>query len=265
MVALDSGKIQDIFRSLCRSSPWRWETLRFEVTWQSPESAPPERPARDEADARAEAPGPSNTVRAWLRRPNALRVESLDGQLLHSTTGINDSRDDFYISASRKSWLLPPHLVTPVYNDLGLIRRRPEAAYGEPIFGTPRWSAMLDPVELAGNAPVPVETPYSNAVEIESVEEVRHDGRRALEAVVAPNVHYKAYSPDYPLIGQGRTLVRIDWQTAVCLYSRALDGEAAGSGHSIRILGVDEYMLDDLFVEVSMHLTDVRKHIPWIA
>jgi hypothetical protein len=26
---------------------------------------------------------------------------------------------------------------------------------------------------------------------------------------------------------------------------------------------VDEYMLDDLFLEVSMGLTDVRQHIPW--
>jgi hypothetical protein len=26
---------------------------------------------------------------------------------------------------------------------------------------------------------------------------------------------------------------------------------------------VDEYMLDDLFLEVSMNLTDVREHIPW--
>lgn len=29
------------------------------------------------------------------------------------------------------------------------------------------------------------------------------------------------------------------------------------------LLGVDEYMLDDLFEEVSMNLTDVRAHIPW--
>ena len=50
----------------------------------------------------------------------------------HSTTGINDSRDGFYVSSTRKSWLLPPQLVTPVYDDGGLVRRRPEAAYGEP-------------------------------------------------------------------------------------------------------------------------------------
>ena len=34
-------------------------------------------------------------------------------------------------------------------------------------------------------------------------------------------------------------------------------------GHWIRILGVDEYMLDDLFLAESMNLTDVRRHISW--
>ena len=72
-------------------------------------------------------------MRAWLRRPGALRLESAAGVVLHSTTGINDSKDGFYVSSTRKSWLLPPHLVTPVYDDGGLVRRRPEAAYGEPV------------------------------------------------------------------------------------------------------------------------------------
>ena len=115
--------------------------------------------------ASARGAGP---VRAWLRRPGALRLESVDGTLLHSTTGINDSRDGLYISATRKSWLLPAHLVTPVYDDGGLVRRRPEAAYGEPSFGNGRFAAALDPVELAGNAPVPLEFPSANAVEVSS-------------------------------------------------------------------------------------------------
>ena len=45
--------------------------------------------------------------------------------------------------------------------------------------------------------------------------------------------------------------------------SQSLDGDTAGAGHWIVLLGVDEYMLDDLFEEVSMGLTDVRAHIPW--
>src|SRR5687768_5774583 len=125
------------FRNLRRSSPWKWQSLRFEYRETSPDGAGP--------------------VRAWLRRPGALRLESMDGTLLHNTTGINDSRDGLYISATRRSWLLPAHLVTPVYDDGGLVRRRPEAAYGEPSFGNSRFAAALDPVELAGNAPVPLE------------------------------------------------------------------------------------------------------------
>ena len=45
--------------------------------------------------------------------------------------------------------------------------------------------------------------------------------------------------------------------------SQSLDGPTAGAGHWILLRGVDEYMLDDLFEEVSMGLTDVRAHIPW--
>ena len=137
-----------VFRNLCRSSPWKWQSLRFEY--------------RDEPFTDA----PATPTRRWFARgsagPGALRLETSDGLVLHSTTGINDSKDGLYISATRKSWLLPPQLVAPVYDDGGLVRRRPEAAYGEPGFGNGRFSAALDPVELAGNAPVPLEFPGSN-------------------------------------------------------------------------------------------------------
>src|SRR5215218_3464234 len=119
------------FRNLCRSSPWKWQSLRFEYREQPAGSAT--------ADEAPEAV----MVRAWLRRPGALRLESADGSVLHSTTGINDSRDGLYVSSTRKSWLLPPQLVTPVYDDGGLVRRRPEAAYGEPCFGNGRFAAAL--------------------------------------------------------------------------------------------------------------------------
>ncbi|MFF1253118.1 hypothetical protein ACFVYC_11575 [Pseudarthrobacter sp. NPDC058329] len=262
-----------LFRNLCRSSPWKWQSLRFEY-WDEPFT---------------DAPGQAAPlVRAWLRRPGALRLETADGLVLHSTTGINDSRDGLYVSATRKSWLLPPHLVTPVYDDHGLVRRRPEAAYGEPGFGNGRFSASLDPVELAGNAPVPLEFPHANAVEVLApIGEVSHEGRRALETVVSPNPGYRPSDPQTPLCRQGRTKVRVDTETGVCVASewlgegpvgpgaagssqppadagvasRAHEGD--GTGHWMRILAVDEYMLDDLFVAASFNLTDVREHIEW--
>lgn len=229
------------FRNLCRSSPWKWQSLRFEYR---------------------EEPGPQNVVRAWLRRPGALRLEDADGRLLQSTTGINDSRDGLYVSATRKSWLLPAHLVTPVYDDGGRVTRRPEAAYGEPCFGNGLFAAALDPVELAGNAPVPIEFPASNPVEVEELAEVELEGRPVWQATVTPTAYYRPVDPDSPLC-LGRTVVRIDVETAVCVESRCLGDAAAGRGHHLRILGVDEYMLDDLFVAESMHLTDVRRHIVW--
>jgi len=216
----------------------------------------------DQAFASAPAPG-APFVRAWLRRPGALRLESPERLVLHSTTGINDSRDVFYVSATRKSWLLTPHLVTPVYDDAGLVRRRPEAAYGEPGFGNGRFSAALDPVELAGNAPVPIEFPGSNALDIREVRYSDHEGRTVLEAVVVPNAAYRPVDPAAPLCLPGRSLLRVDVGTGVCVSSQSLEPETEGYGHWIRIIAVDEYMLDDLFLAQSMNLTDVRRHISW--
>lgn len=234
------------FRNLCRSSPWKWQSLRFEYTERSEGSA-----------------AEGVTVRGWLRRPGALRLESTDGKVLHSTTGINDSRDGLYVSSTRKSWLLPPQLVTPVYDDDGLVRRRPEAAYGEPCFGNGRFAAALDPVELAGNAPVPVEFPHLNAVEVHSTSEVEHEDRPALEAIVIPSGAYRPVDPSAPLCREGRNLVRIDIGTGVCVADSWLDGPADSLSNWLKILAVDEYMLDDLFLAESMNLTDVRRHISW--
>ena len=61
---LTSAPDADAFRALARSSPWRWRTLRFVRHETGPV-----------ADRRR-AP-----VRAWLRRPDRLRVEDLDGGL----------------------------------------------------------------------------------------------------------------------------------------------------------------------------------------
>lgn len=192
-----------------------------------------------------------------------MRVEAADGSLLHSSTGTEGSRDALYVSATRKSWLLAPRLVTPVYNDAGFVHRRPEAAYGDPAFGDPRWSAMLDPVELAGDSPVAFESPFANRVELDDVSEEEHEGRPVLAATVSPNITYKPSAKGFPLIGSGRTRVAVDVRTGICVSTLALDGDLAGGGHSLKILGSDEYMVDDLFVDSPPSLTDVREHIPW--
>lgn len=253
------GDQASAFRDLCRSSPWKWQSLRFEYL---------DRPLAASAGSLTAVPSPDDLVRGWLRRPGALRLETAGGLVIGSTTGINDSRGGQYVSSTRKTWLLPPHLVTPVYDDDGLVRRRPEAAYGEPSFGNGRFAAVLDPVELAGNSPVPLEFPNSNAVELGPITEVDHEGRPALETTVSPNLSYRPADPVAPLCRPGHTLLRIDSGTGVCVASRWLDAPGGGNaqdgyGHWLRILGVDEYMLDDLFLAESMNLTDVRRHISW--
>ncbi|MCY0904921.1 hypothetical protein [Arthrobacter sp. H14-L1] len=268
------------FRDLCRSSPWKWQSLRFELRFRRPPESvgaldqppsqaaladPPDPGVAADADPRdvAAAAQADPPVNCWVRRPQALRVEAPEGTLLYSTTGINDSKDGLFISGRRKPWLLPAHLVTPVYDDDGLVRRRPEAAYGEPRFGDGRFPALLDPVELAGDRPVPLDYPFANVAEPGPIEHVEHEGRPALESILTPNHTYLPTIPGHPLLYPGRTAIRIDAGTGVCVASQSLDGPTAGAGHWLKVLGVDEYMLDDLFVEVSMGLTDVRSHISW--
>lgn len=245
----------DTFRHLCRSSPWRWQSLRFELHRKFPA-----------ANGSGENPDTADTAAAlkcWVRRPGALRVETLEGTLLASTTKINESRDSLFISGNRKPWLLPPSLVNPVRDGNGFVVRRPEALYGEPAYGSGRFSAALDPVELAGDRPVPLEAPFANVAEISDIAPVSHQGREAVEAVLTPNASYRPTFADAPLLFPGRTAVRIDLETGICVASQSLDGETAGAGHWMVLMGIDEYMLDDLFEEVSMGLTDVRSHIPW--
>ncbi len=254
----------DIFRHLCRSSPWRWQTVRFELHRKFPAMA-------DGSAGTSWMPGgagsgsaaPVLEMNCWVRRPGALRVETLDGNLLASTTKINESRDSLFISGNRKPWLLQPSLVNPVKDSNGFVVRRPEARYGEPAYGTGRAAAALDPVELAGDKPVPLEAPFANVAEIDDIAVLSHHGRDAVEAVLTPNSSYRPLFADAPLLFPGRTAVRIDVETGICVASQSLDGPTAGAGHWILLRGVDEYMLDDLFEEVSMGLTDVRAHIPW--
>ncbi|WP_176634199.1 hypothetical protein [Arthrobacter wenxiniae] len=249
----------ETFRHLCRSSPWRWQSLRFELHRR--ESA-----AVREGRAPAGTPASDTDVAAmkcWVRRPGALRVETLDGRLLASTTRINESKDSLFISGNRKPWLLRPSLVNPVKDADGYVVRRPEALYGEPAYGSGRFAAALDPVELAGERPVPLEKPFANVAEVSDIAMVEHHGRPAVDAILTANASYAALFPTAPLLYPGRTAVRIDLETAVCVASQSLDGDTAGAGHALVLLGIDEYMLDDLFEEVSMGLTDVRAHIPW--
>jgi hypothetical protein len=118
-------------------------------------------------------------------------------------------------------------------------------------------------VELAGNAPVPIEFPGSNMVEIHEICHRDHEGRPVLEALVSPTAAYHPAHPAAPLCLPGKSRIRVDLGTGVCVASQSLESGTEGYGHWLRIIAVDEYMLDDLFLAESMNLTDVRRHISW--
>lgn len=236
---------EESFAALCRSSPWRWDTLRFSLHWVGGGDTTPAEP-----------------VRAWLRRPSDLRVETLHGEPLYTSTSLERSRDDFYVTDTPRSWLLPPALVAPVYDDHGLVTRRPEAAYGDPVFGGGRWQAILDPVECVGSAPVPPYLPEQRPAALHSVVAGAFAGRRVWCATVEPTLRYRPVTDAHPL-APGPTRIAVDTATGVCVYSHVLRGPYAGQGHRLVIEAVDEYMLDDLFTRQDFDLTDVSRHVPW--
>lgn len=233
------------FAALCRSSPWRWDTLQFTLHWTERDNQPAALP-----------------VRAWIRRPSDLRVETLQGKLLYTASSLERSRDDFYVMATPKSWLLPPALVTPLYDDDGLVRRRPEAAYGDPMFGGGRWQAVLDPVECVGSAPIPNNLPEQRPSNLTDVVQGRFANRKVWVATVNPSTRYRPLTPEHPLT-PGPTRIAVDTATGVCVYSSVLEGPFAGQGHKVGIEAVDDYLLDDLFTDMDFNLTDVSDHVPW--
>ncbi|MGY1693390.1 MULTISPECIES: hypothetical protein [unclassified Geodermatophilus] len=199
----------DAFRALARSSPERWTTLRF-------------------TERRRHGWAWSEPVRAWLRRPDLLRVEDATGRLLQVVREVGADHD-------------------PMWQDY-------------------RWVAELRPLELAdGLDPDTREPAVGTAVEVDGLREVEHAGRAAWEALVVPTGRYEPRCGCCPLLRSRRIdelewgsvedvveypsvhLVRLDVATGVCVWAEPLDGTYAGETHDLRIEAVDERMPDDLF------------------
>jgi hypothetical protein len=246
------------FAALARSSPWRWQTLRFTACW----------------------PGDrwrTQRLRAWLRRPDRLRVETLHGELVqvveesrvkgaHRTAG-----GDW--QPSMQPWWTDAGAPEPQLRADGLVTARADrfasgVCYDAPMYRDYFWVAMLDPVELA-DGHSPDADGSLPGTEIDTVTEVDHYERPAWEAIVRPTPAYEPRCTCCALLrsrevdiaeaesGAGYDIVldeyphayrvRLDTATGVCVLTEAIGGTTADTGHELQIEAVDTPMPDNLF------------------
>lgn len=247
----------DDFAALARSSPWLWSTLRFTLSGRH-------------------AGGELPPVRAWLRRPDMLRVENIDGelqQIVHeprsSVAVLAAGPGDGSTSTRELPWATDPDAPRPRARDDGLVTERPggwsaSTSYDAPMYQNYYWVALLDPVELADGTDH--ETGGTRpGTTISEVREVDHHGRAAWEAVVAPAQGYEPRCGCCSLLRSAagdqaewkRPLldsypeahrVRLDRETGVCVSSHAIGGDPV-SEHDVLIEAVDMPMDDELFVD----------------
>jgi hypothetical protein len=191
------------FGALARSSPWLWSTLRF-------------------TERRRMYDG-IRELRAWLRRPDLVRVETLDGTLLQVVRERN--------------------------------RRTDGVAFDAPMFQDYFWVAMLDPVELS------VAVDVDRVTEVEHAGRPAWEAVVAPTPAYEPRcgccpllrsleVDVREYGPrsehmldEYP----DAYRVRLDVGTGVCVFTAAVGGREPGELHTLTIEAVDEPMDDELF------------------
>ena len=124
------------FRRLARSSPWLWRSVRFGF---------------DDG---------SVSVRAWVRRPHALRVESLAGEVLVASAGrLVPGGIGLYGPGlgvgepAAPMWWTDPRAPVPDRDAEGLVSQPVSlplmVVVDDPIWRNYRWVSMLNPRELS--------------------------------------------------------------------------------------------------------------------
>lgn len=249
-----SKELMGTFRRLARSSPWLWKTIQLEISEYDT--------AKGAIAFATEAQPTSLTV--LIRRPNAVRVEDPKGTVVFRTDSINASKSASFVASTRKTWLLPPQLLAPVYGDDGLVSRRPEAAYVNEFMPVGIWNSLLDPVEVAGFAPGPADLPFPHPSTIHALKEIQDEnGRSCLEADLSRGHSYAPVIAQVPLLAVGTTRIRIDRATGICVDRLVLSGPESGRGHRVKIIAVDQYMIDGLFTQPTAELSDMRLAPLW--
>ncbi len=124
----------DDFRALARSSPWRFSTVHFTHRRREAGGTPDGEP-----------------VEAWLdRRRGRVVVRSADGLEVAEGPPYSEAVD-LVCGTDDGRGAAPPGPQVVLRPD-GLVARRPEdwhCAHGDPMWQDYRWTAMLDPAELA--------------------------------------------------------------------------------------------------------------------
>lgn len=264
-----SAPTPEQFGALARSSPWMWSTLRFVVSWRGAISTWPE------------------PVRAWVRRPDGVRVATLDGGILSAQLSSAPWGSRSTLGPDRRRIAHPPphgppypNAPAPVRDADGFVLQRPletsALRYDDPMFQDYRWVAMLDPVELADGHGRWTEHPEPNPMLVEEPVEVDHHGRAAWEAVLRPTAAYDprcsccallfsaesearwsegggpaAHERNPELRYADAHRVRLDVATGVCVLTEELGGSRSGSGHELVIEAVDERLADDMFLPLG--------------
>lgn len=213
----------------------------------------------------------------WIRRPDGLRVEALDGSLVQAER--QEVSEPLTLTTPARPgefeapWPLAAE-VQPIVDADGLVRRRPtewEAQYDDPFLQDYRWIAALDPVELADGHGRWLPDPEKHPVVVEQVRRVDHRGREAWEAVCHPTPSCDPRRSCCPLLFSAESEAReaqgeptaddrtpglrypeahrivLDVGTGVCVRSEEVGGSTPGGGHELVIEAVDEPMPDDLF------------------
>ncbi len=246
----------ETFRRLARSAPWLWRSMRL---------------THDEGDGRP--------VRAWIRRPDSLRVETPDGHLLHASPGdrvppgysvltVADPSEDGVrplaaeLEPPQPVWWTDPDAPRPRLDPQGLVVEpmswQAALSVDDAMWVNYRWVAMLNPRELAdGQDGAP-------AVAVDSLSAgVRH-GRPTLFATVRPLPGYDPRCGCCPLlpsreseIAEGARdphgpfaeahRVALDIATGVCVAAHEVGGPRHGAGFDVVIEAVDEEYEDQRF------------------
>ncbi|PQZ91040.1 hypothetical protein CQ018_13800 [Arthrobacter sp. MYb227] len=249
-----SKELMGTFRRLARSSPWLWDTIELKISEHS----------LTKNAAGVKAVETSAPLSVLIRRPNAVRVEDQHGNVVFRTDSINDSKSASFLMSNRKSWLLPPKLLAPVYGEDGFVSRRPEAAYVNELMPVSKWNAFLDPVEIAGFTPGPADLAFPHPSIIHTLNQMTDEaGRPCLEADLSRGHSYAPVFTHSPLLAEGTTRLRIDLATGICVQRTVLTGAGAGSVQKVKIIAVDRYMIDGLFTQPTAQLSDVRQAPVW--